>query len=575
MNHKISFFAVLRHPNRLSMVQALFSLTVALLVTTSLVPLVSASDAISDLNTNNPTAATGLNVNNYLGANRFYNAGITGKNTVTANVEAGHVWNGHETMTNVSTYFTGTEASGEYDRHATWVGMILGGRKTTSGSGNWQAGIAYGTDLQSGAIATNWNWTGQSTSYSTSFSTSNASFFSTYAHFFGTADVINSSWGFTPDTAGTSTETIALDAMARANRTTTFVVAAGNTGDSTTTSTTVNGPASGYNSISVGALTNDGSNVYTSIASFSSRGPQDFYNLTTKTTISSVRATVDIVAPGDALVSAYYGGKSGGNGRGTADSYTNYYSYPIAGTSFAAPIVAGGATLLTSASKYYSMDVDSRDSRVIKAVLMNSADKVTGWDNGQSTVSNVVTTTQSLDWALGAGRMNLDTAYDQYLSGTKNVTGMIGGTISNIGWDLGLVSSVGSHNDYVFDTKLLGGSVFDATLTWFRNCTTNTSTYDTSETGFANLDLQIWDSTFTTLIATSASLYNSSELLHFVLPSTGLYGIRVAYTGYYGTAAAESFGLAWSATAIPEPGVLVLVATGLLGFLVYGWRKRK
>ncbi len=28
-------------------------------------------------------------------------------------------------------------------------------------------------------------------------------------------------------------------------------------------------------------------------------------------------------------------------------------------------------------------------------------------------------------------------------------------------------------------------------------------------------------------------------------------------------------------TIIPEPGVLVLLATGLLGFLVYGWRKRK
>lgn len=363
--------------------------------------------------------------------------------------------------------------------------------------------------------------------------------------------------------------------MARANRTTTFVVAAGNTGSSTTTNT-VNGPASGFNSISVGALANDGSNAYTSIASFSSRGPQDFYNLTSQQIVSNVRAAVDIVAPGDTLTSAYYGGLTGGNKWATSgDTATNYYAYDIAGTSFAAPIVAGGASLLTSASKYYPMDVDSRDSRVTKAVLMNSADKVTGWDNGQSTVSNVVTTTQSLDWALGAGRMNLDTAYDQYLSGTKNVTGTAGGTISSIGWDLGQVSSMGSYNDYVFDTALLGGSVFDATLTWFRNCTTNTTTYDTSETGFANLDLQIWDSTFTTLIGTSASLYNSSELLHFVLPSTGLYGIRVAYTGYYGTAAAESFGLAWSATAIPEPGALALVATGLLGLLAYAWRKRK
>jgi hypothetical protein len=217
---------------------------------------------------------------------------------------------------------------------------------------------------------------------------------------------------------------------------------------------------------------------------------------------------------------------------------------------------------------------NSRDSRVIKSVLMNSADKISGWNNGQSTVNNVVTTTQSLDWSLGAGRMNLNTAYDQYLSGTKDVSGLTGGTIDKIGWDYGQLSGVGSHNDYVFSTDLLGSSMLDVTLTWFNNCTTNLNNYTASQKGFANLDLQVWNSTFTTLIATSDSTYNTSELLHFALPSTGDYGLRVLYAGeIFGTAVAEGYGLAWSATAIPEPGQLAM----LFGVAAtwFAWRKRR
>ena len=75
---------------------------------------------------------------------------------------------------------------------------------------------------------------------------------------FGAADVINSSWGFT-DATGNDPATIGLDGLAKAHPTTTFVVAAGNSGPS---SNTVGGPASGYNCIAVGALQNNGSDGY-------------------------------------------------------------------------------------------------------------------------------------------------------------------------------------------------------------------------------------------------------------------------------------------------------------------------
>ena len=67
--------------------------------------------------------------------------------------------------------------------------------------------------------------------------------------------------------------------------------------------------------------------------------------------------------------------------------------------------------------------------------------------------------------------MNLDTAYDQFLTGTTDVAGVSSGNlgpVENIGWDFGEVVST-TTNDYFFDTPLLGGSTLTATLTWFRD----------------------------------------------------------------------------------------------------------
>ncbi len=517
------------------------------------------TDAINQVNTSNPSLYGGMNVNTYLGANRFYEVGITGQNTIVANVEAGRIWNGHETLGHATSYVAGGGALGDYDRHATAVGMIIGGRNGGGTQGNWQKGMAYGTDLRSGAMAT--AWTG--TPYTTSFSLTYDSFYASFVAYFGTADVINSSWG-TTDTGGASFITMSLDGMARANPRTTSVMAAGNSGPG---ANTVLGPASGFNGISVGALTNS-NNTYNSLANFSSRSPQDYYD-PVHGTVSGVRAAVDIVVPGDTLASAYYGGATGGNTGGTANGGPNVYLTGIAGTSYAAPIVAGGVALLDSASKVNGLSVNSLDARVTKAVLMNSADKVAGWTNGQSEVNGVVTTTQSLDWGLGAGRMNLSAAYDQYLSGTKDVAGLGGGSIASVGWDYGQLSGTGNHNDYLFNASLVGDTVLDVTLDWFRNRENDFENYDVFDNGFANLDLQIWDGSFQTLLATSESIYNSSELLHFMLPYSGTYGLRVAYTDQvFGTAVPEIYGLAWSATAVPEPTVVVMLVGLAIGWLV-------
>ena len=44
------------------------------------------------LNTSIPSIANGASINDYVGANRFYDAGYTGQNTIVANVEAGLIW---------------------------------------------------------------------------------------------------------------------------------------------------------------------------------------------------------------------------------------------------------------------------------------------------------------------------------------------------------------------------------------------------------------------------------------------------------------------------------------------------
>lgn len=369
------------------------------------------------------TVPGGDNVNTIVGANAFYSIGITGQNSISANVEAGHVWGGHEALSHVTSFSQDgtafnlangmTQQENLVDRHATWVGGHIGGRVGGSVPDERQRGIAHDTDLRSGAIANDFvanpiapfRYTGR-------FNITGVTFDTPYRNFFGTADVINSSWGGT-DPGGSGFYSRLSDALADQNPTTTFVASAGNSGPGPNT---VGFPGSAYNGITVGALENNGANVYNSIVFFSSRGPQDFD--APLNSCSSCRAAVDIAAPGTRLKAAYYGGETGGNNTslpgpagGPAGDPASF-SPPngttangVSGTSFSAPITAGAAALLHSASKTLASFVgntESRDARVIKAVLMNSAAKVPGWTNAQMNVGGVIQTTQSLDVATAA-----------------------------------------------------------------------------------------------------------------------------------------------------------------------------
>jgi len=489
-------------------------------------------------------------------ADRFYNAGFIGRNSSTANIEAGHLWGdsgGHVALQHVpaSNFVHHPDAAGEIDRHATWTAHVIGGRTITQ---TRRSGISPATDLRSGAIATRWNNL-PAPPLSGSFEVTANSFYEPYVSpvtGFGAVDAINSSWGFT-DATGTEHLTVTLDGLARANPETTFVVSAGNSGPSTGT---VGGAGSGYNGITVGAsrrsLDSEGNEQYIHVADFSSRGPQDYFDPQTGL-VSGVRAPVDIVAPGNGLTLAQYGGATGGNGGNPNPTFAQDQFDPgRVGTSFSSPIVTGGVALMKGASRDLGLGSEARDTRVVKAVMLNAAFKTVGWDNGQALDGGVIRTTQALDYAAGAGGLDLDTTFDQYLSGQTDIAGTVGGVTNEVvGWDFAAVG-LGQTVDTLIDVDLEGGSTFAATLTWFRERTSIDAT-TSQDNGFADLNLQVWDADFSTLIAESASLYNSVEHLYFELPSDGKYGLRVEHAGnHFGSQSATDFGLAWSGVALPQ-----------------------
>ena len=549
----------------------------------------------------NPTRAPGpfsgaANGNQVVGAPRFYNAGYTGTRALMANIEAGYIWNGHETMTHVGLIPT-SGALGEFDRHATAVGMIMGGRLAGASPGEYQRGIAPDAQLYSGAIATNWigsrfttgfdfDWFSNSTwgPYRAAFSTGIAT-----PGGVRTADVINSSWagsiGFF-GTNGTDQISSMMDALANTNPHTLFVAAAGNSGAGPNQVPT---PASGHNNLTVAALDYNGG-AYNVPASFSSGGPDNYQDPIRF--VPTSRQVVDIAAPGVNVSTAYYGDEMGGNRpqlggapNGPAGG-PNWYTHSTAGTSFAAPAVAGGVALLYDASyANFAGNSDARDARVMKAVLMNSAAKTLGWSNGQTANPNGfggVVTTQGLDNRVGAGRMDLDRAFDQLLSGTTDVFGTLGGLVSPSGWDYGQVAEA-LPNDYLIVSPLQSGTTFTATLSWFRD---RVPTGDTSynDVSFDNLDLELWSDVAgipTNLISTSKSLYNDTEHFSFAIPATGQYTLRVRWTEELfdngSDLNVEQYGVAWSSSitaSVPEPGAIVLLIAAIPFWCVQRVRRR-
>ena len=538
-------------------------------------------------------ALDGIYINQAIGATAFYNQGFGGQNAIVANIEAGTIWGAHETtagrisQTIFDPSILGTQL-GQADWHATMVGHALIG----SGIFTVQDGIAPLAQVWSGAVATAWN-AAPLEEYTGSFSITDASFLYPYRVALQTginsvrADVINSSWGY-GDPAGAYAETVAIDALLRTSGTV-GVFAAGNEGPG---ANTVGGPASGYNGITVGALTNSVTNLtYNTVADFSSRGGSDAYNPQTDVVLNGIRATVDIVAPGDNLTLAFYGGVTGGHVTGTDPTAGSgqFYIPDMSGTSFAAPIVAGAAALMVDAGKTFGI-TEMTNPLVIKASLMAGATSTLGWNNGQYLDAGVVRTSQALDLAAGAGALNLEATHGIYIGNTLllapsiyatdglntlGVAGLGGTTAAALsGWDLGSIAS--GFNSYTITDILMAGSQFSAALTWFIERGIGADLASAEDIALSNLALELWlldEILGNRLVGRSESPWGTTEMLRFDLMETGQYEIRVAWDGQnFNTANSPNlnteYGLAWSLTPVPEPYTMGMASCGMLILLL-------
>ena len=279
-------------------------------------------------------------------------------------------------------------------------------------------------------------------------------------------------------------------------------------------------------------------------------------------------------------IGAYAGGSSVGptadNGRCKPDLVA-----PAGETSFSTPQVAGAAALLLQAALRGDGGGDTNsaaDIRTIKALLLNGAVKPLGWTNSNSS---------PLDARYGAGVVNALNAYGQLAGGkhacivTSTVplnaahppTGATGTVSALSGWNFATNTSGISSDSiqhYYFNVSNAVRSVkFTATATLVWNRQTN---YFNINSGLNDLDLLLYDTASSNLVAASISYVNNVEHLYVTNLAQGCYDLQVWKAG--GTpgvniiSAVEPYALAWEFVTPPTLAVSVS-ANPVLAWPVY------
>ncbi len=243
----------------------------------------------------------------------------------------------------------------------------------------------------------------------------------------------------------------------------------------------------------------------------------------------------------------------------------------VSGTSFAAPHVTATVALLQEygdkqlRAKTNNWSLDARRQEVMKAVMLNSADKVQDLgDFLRLGMTKTIIDKQNLDWTasdaysdpkislhaqMGTGQLNAFRALQQFSPGEWKR-----GAIPAIGWDYGLVNA-NSVQEYVLAKPLVQGNFVSVTLAWNRlvelNDTNKNEQYDIGETfsdrGLNNLDLYLVSTESNnppSSICTSISEVDSVEHIFCPVPTTGKYKIRVQFSQKVNQAT-QPYGLAW------------------------------
>jgi hypothetical protein len=250
------------------------------------------------------------------------------------------------------------------------------------------------------------------------------------------------------------------------------------------------------------------------------------------------------------------------------------------GTSFAAPHVTASVALLqefgdrsiraqaksgkSSSQSHWS--TDARHHEVMKAVLLNSTDKIQDRGDGlllgmTRTLSNKNNQTWfesdaferpkiPLDIQMGAGHLNTMRAYEQFNPGQWSPET----PIPNKAWDYRTVT-VNSAIDYALEKPLKKDSYAAITLAWDRlvelNDRNKSLRFDEDESfrdrGLNNLDLYLMpveEADTAKHICASNSDVDSVEHIFCKIPTMGNYKIRVVYRQQVNQPE-QTFGLAW------------------------------
>jgi len=252
----------------------------------------------------------------------------------------------------------------------------------------------------------------------------------------------------------------------------------------------------------------------------------------------------------------------------------------VTGTSFAAPHVTATVALLQEfgdrqlrriAGKVPTLQqpnwsLDSRRQPVMKAVMLNSADKVQDvGDRFRLGMSRTIIDKQNQDWLasdayrdpkiplhaqMGTGQLNAFRAYQQFSAGQWKPSARV----AAIGWDYHQIKAA-SFQDYVLAPPLQQGSFVAITMVWNRlvelNDTNKNQQYDVGENfrdrGLNNLDLYLVSAESNApagSTCSSISDVDSVEHIFCPVPTTGNYKIRVQFRQQVNEAT-QPYAIAW------------------------------
>ena len=237
----------------------------------------------------------------------------------------------------------------------------------------------------------------------------------------------------------------------------------------------------------------------------------------------------------------------------------------VSGTSFAAPHVTASVALLqelgdrvlsnqlgNKIAAQPPWSIDSRRHEVMKAVLMNSAEKIKDSGDGLNLgMSRTILTKDNYDWLnldahsdrkvplsyqMGTGQLNAFRAYQQFSPGQWSPDR----AVPPIAWDYRTLNKASAFQDYVLEQPLQQGSFVSVSLAWDRlvelQDRDNNEQYDIGESfrdrGLNNLDLylmRVEDNDISQSLWSSESDVDSVEHIFSKIPTTGRYKIRVYF----------------------------------------------